>query len=71
MKPLAFREVRRRLLALGFVEAGQSGSHVKFVKVIDSGIRSTIVPKHREVASGTLRDILLHVGISEKEFNKL
>ena len=71
MKPLAFREVRRRLLALGFIEAGQSGSHIKFVKVIDSGTLTTIVPKHREVASGTLRDILLQVGTSEKEFNKL
>lgn len=71
MKPLRFREIHRRLLALGFVEAGQSGSHIKFVKVIDSGTRTTIVPKHKEVASGTLRDILLQVGISEKDFNKL
>ena len=71
MIPLAFREDRRRLLTLGFVEAGQSGSHVKFVKVIDSGTRTTIVPKHREVAAGTLRDILLQVGVSEKEFNNL
>ena len=70
MKPLSFREVRRRLLVLGFVEAGQSGSHVKFVKIIDSGTRTTIVPKHRE-ANGTLRDILLQVGISENEFNRL
>ena len=29
MKPLPFREVKRKLEAAGFVEVGQTGSHVK------------------------------------------
>jgi len=29
MKPLPFREVKRKLEAAGFTEAGQTGSHVK------------------------------------------
>lgn len=32
MKPLPFREVQRRLEAAGFIEVGQTGSHVKFAK---------------------------------------
>lgn len=71
MKPLLFREVRRKLLKMGFVEVGQTGSHVKFAKISDEGTRTTTVPRHREVASGTLRSILRQAGISEKDFIKL
>ena len=70
MKPLPFREVRRRLMKFGFIEAGQSGSHVKFIKVTDLGSLGAMVPKHKEVASGTIRSILKQAGLSEKEFSE-
>jgi predicted RNA binding protein YcfA (HicA-like mRNA interferase family) len=35
MKPLPFREVKRKLEAAGFTEAGQTGSHLKFAKTIE------------------------------------
>lgn len=70
-KILPFREVRRRLLAAGWEEAGVTGSHVKFAKRTTTGTRTAIVPKHREVARGTLRSILRQAGISEDEFDKL
>jgi len=53
LKPLTYREVKRRLEALGFTEHGQKGSHVKFVKQASDGIATAIVPHHREVAAGT------------------
>lgn len=71
MKPLPFREVKRRLEAVGFVEAGQTGSHIKFAKTTSEGIRTAIVPKHREVAAGTLRSILRQTGIKAEEFEAL
>ena len=71
MKPLPFREIRRKLLKAGFTEVGQTGSHVKFAKVTDEGTRTATVPHHREVAGGTLRSILRQAGLSEKEFGKL
>jgi predicted RNA binding protein YcfA (HicA-like mRNA interferase family) len=71
MKPLPFREVRRRLLKSGFFEIGQSGSHIKFIKVIDVGSLVVMVPKHRDVSSGTLRSILKQAGLSETEFGEL
>ena len=40
MKPLPFREVKRRLEAAGFAEAGQTGSHVKFAKTTAAGTRT-------------------------------
>ncbi|MFP5468185.1 MAG: type II toxin-antitoxin system HicA family toxin, partial [Alphaproteobacteria bacterium] len=58
LKNLPYREVRRRLLAAGWMEAGTTGSHVKFSKRSAAGIRTATVPKHREIALGTLRSIL-------------
>ncbi len=71
LKPLPFREVRRRLLAAGWVEVGTTGSHVKFAKRSPVGTRTAIVPKHREVAAGTLRSILRQAGISPADFENL
>ena len=56
MKPLLFREVKRKLEAAGFVEVGQTGSHIKFAKTMPAG---------------TLRSILRQVGLSPEEFGSL
>ncbi|NOT47186.1 MAG: type II toxin-antitoxin system HicA family toxin [Acidobacteria bacterium] len=50
MKPIPYREVRRKLLAAGFYEVAQTGSHVKFAFPAIGGIRTATVPRHREVA---------------------
>lgn len=71
LRPLPYREVRRRLQAAGFDEVDQSGSHVKFVRYAEEGVYTTIVPRHREVAVGTLRSILRQAGISPDEFEDL
>ena len=71
MKPIPFRDLRRKLLKAGFFEAGQTGSHIKFAKTSSLGTLTAIVPKHDEVASGTLRGILRQAGLTEKEFAKL
>ena len=64
LKPLPFREVRRRPLAAGFVEVSQEGSHVKFARVTIEGTRTAIVPRHREIVIGTLRSILRQAGLN-------
>ncbi len=58
-------------MAAGWVEVGATGSHVKFAKRSKSGTRTVIVPKHREVALGTLRSILRQTGISPEAFDRL
>ena len=70
-KPLPYREGKRRLEAAGFVEFSQKGSHVKFVKYTVDGVRTAIVPHHREVTAGTLRSILRQAGLSFDEFEAL
>jgi predicted RNA binding protein YcfA (HicA-like mRNA interferase family) len=71
VKPLPYREIKRKLEAAGFSEVGQTGSHVKFAKTTDDGTRTATVPKHKEVAAGTLRSILRQAGFSEREFERL
>jgi len=58
LRPLSCHEVKRRLEAAGFAQATQRGSHVKFAKQTNQGIRTTTIPRHRELATGTLRSIL-------------
>jgi predicted RNA binding protein YcfA (HicA-like mRNA interferase family) len=71
LRALPYREVRRRLLAAGFVEASQEGSHVKFVKVTEEGVLTAIVPQHREIRVGTLRSILRQAQIDPDHFERL
>jgi predicted RNA binding protein YcfA (HicA-like mRNA interferase family) len=70
-RPLPYREVKRKLEAIGFAEVSQQGSHVKFAKQTEQGLRTAIVPRHREVATGTLRSILRQAGLSWDEFERL
>ena len=71
LRPLPYRIVRRKLLAAGFTETSQRGSHVKFVRAVPQGLRTAIVPSHREVAVGTLRSILRQAGLTSDEFDAL
>jgi predicted RNA binding protein YcfA (HicA-like mRNA interferase family) len=56
LSPLPYCEVKRKLEAAGFIEVSQKGSHV--AKQTDEGLRTALVPRHREIAVGTLRSIL-------------
>lgn len=71
LKPLSFREVKRKLEAAGFAQVSQKGSHVKFSKDSEHGTRTAIVPNHAEIAIGTLRSILRQAGLTPEEFEKL
>ncbi len=71
MKPLPYREVRRKLEQAGFVEVSQKGSHVKFVREFEDEVWTVIVPCHREVSPGTLRSILRQSGLSVDVFDDL
>ena len=72
LRPLPYRDVKRKLEAAGFTERShRGGSHVKFARITPTETRTAIVPRHREVAIGTLRSILRQAGLSEEEFDKL
>lgn len=71
LRPLPYREVKRRLEAAGFVETTRKGSHVKFVRVTATRVWTAIVPHHKEVPIGTLRSILRQAGLTEDAFGRL
>jgi predicted RNA binding protein YcfA (HicA-like mRNA interferase family) len=71
LRPLPFREVKRKLEVAGFKEVSTKGSHVKFARMTQQGTYTAIVPQHREVPAGTLRSILKQAGISPEEFERL
>jgi predicted RNA binding protein YcfA (HicA-like mRNA interferase family) len=71
MRPVPYREVKRKLEAAGFVQVGQTGSHAKFAKTTGEGTLTATVPKHREVAAGTLRSILRQARLTQEDFERL
>jgi predicted RNA binding protein YcfA (HicA-like mRNA interferase family) len=71
LRPLRYREVKRKLEAAGFVEGRQKGSHVKFVSYTPRGTLTAVVPRHGEIKTGTLRSILRQAGLTEDEFEQL
>jgi predicted RNA binding protein YcfA (HicA-like mRNA interferase family) len=71
LKPLSFREIKRRLESAGFEEISQKGSHVKFARVSPYRIDTAIVPRRQEVPVGTLRSILNQAHIDQESWDKL
>jgi predicted RNA binding protein YcfA (HicA-like mRNA interferase family) len=60
--PQKFRDIRRKLLILGFVVDRSSGSHVVFRH--PESLRRAVVPKHvREIPKGTVKAIVRESGI--------
>jgi predicted RNA binding protein YcfA (HicA-like mRNA interferase family) len=71
LKPQPFREIKRRLEAVGFIEATQKGSHVKFVRRLGEVVDTAIVPNKSKIPVGTLRSILRQAHIDSDEWDKL
>ena len=71
LKPLPFREIKRRLESVGFLEVSQKGSHVKFARITAARTDTAIVPRKQEIPVGTLRSILHQAGISPDDWEKL
>ena len=57
-------EAVRALEDLGFVVARQRGSHI----VMRRGSVGCVVPKHRELKTGTLVGVLKQAGVTPEEF---
>ncbi|HDH28507.1 MAG TPA: type II toxin-antitoxin system HicA family toxin, partial [Euryarchaeota archaeon] len=55
----------------GFIEVRQKGSHISMEKITPEKTFRTVVPLHRELAKGTLIDILHQTGLSKNDRLKL
>ena len=68
---LSAREIIAALRRAGFVEARQSGSHLLMVH--EARRRAAVIPLHgsRDVAVGTVHNILRQAGLTAEEFLEL
>jgi predicted RNA binding protein YcfA (HicA-like mRNA interferase family) len=63
------KEAAKAFQKAGWNVVGQVGSHLVLVK---PGVRVNLsVPQHRELATGTLRALIRHAGLTVDEFLKL
>ena len=62
LPPVSGRQVVRLLERLGYDVIRQRGSHIRMRKATPLGEHSITIPAHREMAKGTLNDILNEVG---------
>jgi predicted RNA binding protein YcfA (HicA-like mRNA interferase family) len=76
LPPVSSQSLLKLLLSMGYRVERQRGSHIQLRKTTSSGLHNVTVPDHKEIAKGTLNDILnsvgLHNGIPKAElFKKL
>jgi predicted RNA binding protein YcfA (HicA-like mRNA interferase family) len=70
-KTFSGKEMRNILVRkYGFQEVSQKGSHVKLVRIESGQKRITIIPMHRELATGTMNGLLRLAGIELADFLK-
>lgn len=67
---LSGKELIHILIRFGFEELRQKGSHVSLQKITESKTFKTVVPLHKELAKGTLRDILNQCGLTKDDLIK-
>lgn len=70
MKPLSYREVIKKARKAGFVfRRNTGGTHEIWWN--EELKKTCVIPHHHEIKSGTLKSILVQMGLSEDKFKKL
>jgi predicted RNA binding protein YcfA (HicA-like mRNA interferase family) len=64
------RELVKALEKVGYVLDRQKGSHM-VLRQNTSPYRRVTIPDHKEIAKGTLRSVLKHIGLTAEELEKL
>lgn len=70
MKPLSYRMVIKKARKAGFVfRRNTGGTHEIWWS--EKMKKTCVIPHHHEIASGTLKNILRQMDLTEEEFKKL
>lgn len=70
MKPLQYREVIKKARRAGFVfRRNTGGTHEIWWN--ETKRKTCVIPHHHEIKSGTLKNVIRQMGLSEDEFNQL
>ena len=63
LPPVSSQSLLKLLLSMGYRVERQRGSHIQLRKATSNGLHNVTVPDHKEIAKGTLNDILSSVGL--------
>ena len=66
---LTWQQVTTALERAGFVFDRQKGSHMVYYHPETN--RTVVIPRHREIKAGTLREILRESNLTREEFRRL
>ncbi len=66
---LTWQQVTTVLQRAGFVFDRQKGSHMVYYHPETN--RTVVIPRHREIKAGTLREILRESNLTREEFRRL
>ncbi len=66
---LTWQQVTRVLERAGFMFDRQKGSHMVYYHRGTN--RTVVIPRHREIKAGTLREILREANLTREEFRRL
>lgn len=73
--PKSFRSVSGKemvkiLEKVGFLKVSQKGSHLKLKRITKTETTIIIVPNHKELTSGTFKNIIRTANLSLEDFDK-
>lgn len=69
---ISANQLIRALCKIGFREVSQKGSHIKLQRKVNNRIQTIIVPNHKSIRKGTLKNgILNQIPLTIVEFLKL
>lgn len=70
MKPFEYRKVIKKARKAGFVfRRATGGTHEIWWNKIKK--KTCVIPHHKEIKPGTLKSIIIQMGLTEKEFEDL
>lgn len=70
MRPLPYRKVIKKARKVGFIlRRKTSGTHEIWWN--EETRKTCVIPHHKEIKSGTLKNIIKQMGISRKKFESL
>lgn len=65
------KKVVKALNKIGFKFVDQESSHIKLRRKYQETIQTVIIPDHKEIRRGTLRNILRMANLTLKDFQRL
>lgn len=68
---MSTKKLTKILAKLGYELKSQKGSHIKLVKYTKQDRQIVIIPNHKIIRKGTLKNIIKHLGLDTEDLVNL